>query len=235
MKVFISSLILALAAQAQAATVYQGTIDLRNASNHARIPTEINAGLYSVEVSVESSPAKSEENIALSKQAFSDDNEYVCNVTGQFKVGQFTLKVRSLTTHWESETTTDVYATFGSSQSFPRGESTQSCRINTKDFEGVAAYSIHLPDVTLELPIKDARFSSVKLRMNPIAEAFLAQYELLAGTKENTLQVLAPGAPFESALQSSGNKNISYELGITTKQGSYLYFGSEKALAQRVK
>ncbi|WP_374029959.1 hypothetical protein [Bdellovibrio bacteriovorus] len=235
MKVFISSLILALAVQAQATTVYQGAIDLRNASNHARIPTEINAGLYSVEVSLESSTANSEDNISLFKQVFTDDNEYVCNVTGQFKVGQFTLKVKSLSTRWESETTKDIYASFGSSQSFSRGENAQRCQINATDYEGAAVYNIHLPDVVLELPVTDARFSSVKLRMNPIAEGYLAQYKLLAGVKANTLRVIAPGIPFESALQSSGNKKISYELAITTKQGSYLYFGSENVPAQRVK
>jgi len=224
---FTLSLLFGLGTNLQAETIYSGTIDLTKASNHAEIPTEINAGAYSVEVTLDASKADLENNIPLSRTTYRDDNEYVCNIEGAFKVGVATIKVKSLVSNWESTNTQDVLVRFGSS------ENDSACVVDSKVFEGTSDYIISPNTISLELPIKDARFTSIKLNINPIIDGFKASYELTKGDIENTLKVLNPGQGFESALENAGNKKISYALSLTAN--GYYHFDTKYTSALKVK
>ncbi|WP_408096249.1 hypothetical protein ACJVC5_14515 [Peredibacter sp. HCB2-198] len=220
-------LLLGLVATAQAQTIYTGTIDLTKASNNARIPTEINAGAYSVEISLRSSRLASTNDISLSKSFYRDDNERICEINGAFKVGEAFIKVKSLTSNWVSNFTKDVYVYFGSR------ESASYCEVNARIFEGRENYTIHPQPISFELPVKDARFSSVKLSINPIVDGFKANYELIRGDQENTLRVLNPGLPFENALQSASRKTMSYALSLTA--GGYYHFDTQYTSVNKLK
>lgn len=220
-------LLLGLVATAQAQTVYTGTIDLTKASNNARIPTEINAGAYSVEITLNSSKAASTQDLSLSKSFYRDDNERICEITGAFKVGEAIVKVKSLKTNWVSTLNKDVYVYFGSR------ENASICEVNSRVFEGRTNFTIYPQAISFELPVKDARFSSVKLNINPIADGFKANYELIRGDQENTLRVVNPGLPFANALGSASKKTMSYALSLTA--GGYYHFDTQYAPVNKLK
>jgi hypothetical protein len=221
------SVFIAVSANANAATSYQGIIDLSKASNGARIPTTINAGVYSVEVSVNDHSAETSGDIILSKSHYRDDNEMICEVLGNFKVAEMNLKIKSLTGNWEKQTKNNIYVNFGS-----RVDTTH-CLIAAYEFEGQREYRIDVPSTTVELPVNDARFTSVKLRIRPFIDGVKAAYNLTAGLASNTLSVSYPGAPFKSVLENSGDNRMGHELSLTA--GGYFHFDTVLTTLKRVK
>lgn len=221
-----TTVLLGLVVNSYAAS-FNGFVDLTKASNHAQIPTEINAGTYSVDITVEASNAETVNNIQLKRTAYRHDNDDICEIKGSFKVGTATIKVKSLSEKWESTTTQDVFALFGSD------EDDAICAVESKNFEGNNDFIIVPKGISLELPVKDTRFTSVQLAINPLVDGFKANYELLAGDNENTLKVLNPGLAFKSSLENSGDKKISYAL--TLKANGYYHFDTEYTEAKKVK
>lgn len=225
MKTAFLALTLALTLNAHAATSYVGVIDVMEASNHAKIPTVINAGAYTVEVKVEALNKNTVESVALTRSVYRDDGDYICTINGSFKVGLATITLKSLISDWQSTTIQDVYAAFETTTN------DQECAINASAFEGQRDYTIAPYGVSLELPVKDARFSSVKLVVKPLVDGFAVSYDLVKETNGN-LQVKNPGLTFNQALEEAGDKKIAYALSLTA--GGYYHFDTEYTEARKL-
>lgn len=205
-----------------AQTTYQGQIDLTSASNEARIPTVVNAGAYSVEMTIIPSKAREVDNITTSFNRYHDDNEMICNAVTSFKIGQAILKIKSLTDKWETTVAQDLYAAAERSESYQRGEINPGCP-SVSSFQGAQNYKLYPAPVTVVLPLRDARFKVAKLNIQPINNGFDASYYIEAGSLPNTSKVTSPGRALETALQMAGNKVMAYELMV--EANGYFYFG----------
>ena len=227
-KLFLTlSVFIAIAINANAETSYKGIIDLSNASNGARIPTVINAGIYSVDIDVSAVTSASSGDIILSQSHYRDDNEMICEVLGNFKVGEMNLTIKSLKGNWKKEAKNDIYVNFGSKVD------TSFCSIQAYEFEGHRQHRIDIPAVTVELPVNDARFTSIKLRLRPFIDGVIASYNMGAGQGNNSLSVSQPGVPFKSTLENSGDHRLGHELSLTA--GGYFHFNTVLTTLKRVK
>lgn len=224
MKTAFLAFTLALSLNAHAATSYVGVIDVMDASNKAKIPTVINAGAYTYEVKVEASP-ESTEVVSLNRSVFRDDGDYVCTINGSFKVGVATITLKGLLSDWTSTTVQDVYAAFETTTN------DRECAINSSAFEGQKDFTIAPVGVTLELPVKDARFSSVKLAVKPLVDGFAVSYDLVKDLN-GSLKVNNAGLIFNQALEESSDKTTAYALSLTA--GGYYHFDTEYTTARKL-
>lgn len=230
MKAFITTfLFLGLQAAANASTLYSGIVDLRAASNNAKYPTIINAGIYSVEVDIEAAKIELLDNVVINKTITHerDGNQYTCTTHGAFEVGRVKIHVKDFTSNWKSTHTSKAVISFESS--IP----SEDCSIDTTLFEGTRQYTLSLANIRLELPIKDSGFDAVSLVINPIKEGFQVPLTITEGTKLNTLKVLNVGSELEKALEEAGEKNMSYDLSLT-KSHSYYHFDTGYTAAKKV-
>lgn len=227
MEKLLLTLAMFIAVAANAQTSYRGFIDLTNASNGARIPTVINVGTYSVEVNVRAVTADSTGDILLSQSHYRDDNEMICEVVGNFKVGEVDFKMKALVGSWETQVKNNIYVNFNSR------EDTSFCGINANIFEGNSEHHIFVPRVSVELPVKDSRFSSVKLSVRPFIDGVKAQYNVGAGKTNNSLSVLNPGIPFKLSLLHSEDHRMGHELSFTAN--GYFHFDTVFSTLKRVK
>lgn len=230
-KMTLASIVFLASSLSIAQTTYCGQIDLTSASNGARIPTEVNAGAYSVEMTIIPSKAREVDNIVTSFSRYRDDNEMVCDATTSFKIGQAILKIKSLTDKWETTVAQDLYATAERSESYQRGEGNVTCP-SVYSFQGAQNYKLYPAPVTVVLPLRDARFKVAKLNIQPINDGIDANYYIEAGSLPDTSKVTAPGRPLEAALQLAGNKVMAYELMLEVN--GYYYFGVKYTPSNKV-
>ncbi len=220
---------LAFSATANAATIYQGVIDLSNASNNAKYPTIINAEKYSIDISVQTSKATELKKIILNKYQYRNDNEIVCDINGSFIVGQTTVRIKSLTTNWESVSTQPTAVVLETSNN------DQPCMIDTSIFTKTSAHTIIPATLNVELPIKDARFKKVHLSVKPLSGGFKTEYSLTDGQLANSVKVKNPGQPFKQALDKSTTQQVGYSLSLEATNGGYYHFDTEFAEVQKAK
>lgn len=224
---FISILLLALSLNTQAETIFTSVIDLRNETNEARIPTKINAGLYSVTTTLEASEVQAIDNIQLSRSLFRDDNFYTCIISGDFKVGTAKTTIKSLTSDWQQTITTEIVASFGTT------DDDSECLADSRFYEGMQNISISPSNISINLPVNDARFTEIKLSLSPLTKGFTTSYELLAGKTEQSLKVLNPGHEFKKSLEQSTNNQLSYALSLTAS--GYYHFPARNSEAKKIK
>lgn len=202
---------------------YESVIDLNNVSNRAQYPTVIDGGVYAVNVWVSTAEERRGE-VPLRASHFRDDNEMICEITGNLKVGEVVLQLKSLENNWKKQVKSNLYLNFNHS------EVSSSCGINMAPFAGVNLVEVVTPRMVIELPFKDSH-STLKLALKPLTN-LRAQYNVLQDN--NKLIISNGGQAVRDLLQASVEEILSYELSLV-KSGSYYYFGQEDVSLRKVK